>query len=114
MLLFELKKTFMKGLKIGIDLNDLDTLFFSPKYFIDFGNRLESVIDNHRNALDKIKQNLNSNINRKSLPSNVIMTEEFVKCGKESCNKCRHGPYYYGYWRDKNGKLKKKYIGISK
>jgi hypothetical protein len=24
---------------------------------------------------------------------------------------CPHGRYYYAYWKDENGKLKKKYIG---
>jgi hypothetical protein len=24
---------------------------------------------------------------------------------------CPHGPYYYAYWKNDNGKLKKKYIG---
>ncbi|HET9805395.1 MAG TPA: hypothetical protein VFP49_00650 [Nitrososphaeraceae archaeon] len=26
------------------------------------------------------------------------------------CIGCKHGPYYYAYWKDKSGKLKKKYI----
>lgn len=39
---------------------------------------------------------------------------EYIKCGKKRC-KCydttyRHGPYWYGYFRE-NGKLKKVYIG---
>jgi hypothetical protein len=24
---------------------------------------------------------------------------------------CPHGPYFYAYWKDEHGKLKKKYIG---
>lgn len=35
---------------------------------------------------------------------------EFVKCGKSTCKKCPHGPYWYVYWREGN-KVRKKYIG---
>jgi hypothetical protein len=115
MLLFDLKESLIrKGLEIGIDLNNLNPIPFSPKYLDDFGNRYESILDKHKNALDKIKQKAYSNkINRKSIPSNATIRREYTKCGKECCNICKHGPYYYGYWREK-GKLKKKYIGINK
>jgi len=33
-----------------------------------------------------------------------------VKCGKESCNSCPHGPYWYAEWTEK-GKRKTKYLG---
>ena len=47
------------------------------------------------------------------IPKNANIREEFVKCGKENCNDCPHGPYYYAYWRDVNTKkLKKKYLGV--
>lgn len=50
-----------------------------------------------------------------SIPSNATIREEFIKCGKEICDMCPHGPYYYAYWKDKvNGKskLRKKYLGV--
>ncbi len=48
-----------------------------------------------------------------TLPSNHTVKVEFVKCGKEFCLQCPHGPYYYAYWRDTiTKKLKKKYLGI--
>ena len=49
-----------------------------------------------------------------SLPKNATIREEFVKCGKDSCERCPHGPYYYAYWKDNvngNSILKKKYLG---
>ena len=47
-----------------------------------------------------------------TLPSNHTIREEFVKCGKEFCLQCPHGPYYYAYWKDSTTKkLKKKYLG---
>ncbi|MGD9673197.1 MAG: hypothetical protein AB7U98_06945 [Candidatus Nitrosocosmicus sp.] len=48
-----------------------------------------------------------------TLPSNHTIREEFVKCGKEFCLQCPHGPYYYAYWKDSTTKkLKKKYLGV--
>ncbi len=45
------------------------------------------------------------------VPKNSNIRKEFVKCGKENCFNCPHGPYYYAYWRDVSSKkLKKKYL----
>jgi len=52
-----------------------------------------------------------ANRNFKVIPKNATIREEYVRCGNNFCLKCEHGPYYYAYWRDKSGKLKKKYIG---
>jgi len=49
--------------------------------------------------------------NYKSIPSGATIKKEYVKCGNPYCHRCKHGPYYYGYWKE-NGKLKKKYIGL--
>lgn len=35
-----------------------------------------------------------------TVPKNANIREEFVKCGKENCNDCPHGPYFYAYWKD--------------
>ena len=54
-----------------------------------------------------------ANRNFKIIPQNATIRVEYVKCGKDFCLKCEHGPYYYAYWRDEKNdrKLKKKYIG---
>jgi hypothetical protein len=89
-----------------------------------------SILDNHKLSLDKmyekagsiIKQGekliveMNSkmeiaNKNSKTIPKNATIRKEYVKCGKDFCLRCEHGPYYYAYWREESGKLKKKYIG---
>jgi hypothetical protein len=50
-----------------------------------------------------------------TIPSHHKIREEFVKCGKEFCLQCPHGPYYYAYWKDSTTKkLKKKYVGVIK
>ena len=35
---------------------------------------------------------------------------ESVRCGKEGCRTCPHGPYWYAYYRE-GEKLKSRYIG---
>lgn len=44
----------------------------------------------------------------------VTYRQQFTRCGKERCRKCRegagHGPYWYAYW-SKNGRTVSKYIG---
>jgi len=52
-----------------------------------------------------------SSTNFNSIPSSATIRKEYVKCGNPYCYRCKHGPYYYGYWKE-NGKLKKKYIGL--
>ncbi len=51
------------------------------------------------------------------MPKNATIREEFIKCGKDICNLCPHGPYYYAYWKDKTkddnkSKLRKRYLGV--
>ena len=40
----------------------------------------------------------------------VTYRQEQVRCGKESCTRCPHGPYWYAYWRE-DGRLRSRYIG---
>lgn len=43
-------------------------------------------------------------------PANVNLRQQMVKCGRDSCTSCPHGPYWYAYWREE-GKRKSKYLG---
>ncbi|MBO0790397.1 MAG: tetratricopeptide repeat protein [Ktedonobacteraceae bacterium] len=47
--------------------------------------------------------------------SKVTYRQQFTRCGKQRCRKCRegsgHGPYWYAYWSEK-GRTMSKYIGI--
>jgi len=38
------------------------------------------------------------------------IVSKYVKCGKEGCKKCPHGPYYYLVYKE-GGKTRWKYIG---
>jgi hypothetical protein len=65
---------------------------------------------------EKVLVKINSKIQKSSrnfefIPKKATIRKEYIKCGKYLCLGCNHGPYYYAYWRDENGKLKKKYIG---
>jgi hypothetical protein len=40
----------------------------------------------------------------------VTYRRESVRCGKDGCTRCPHGPYWYAYYRE-DGRLKSRYIG---
>lgn len=42
--------------------------------------------------------------------SGVTYRRESVRCGKQGCTRCPHGPYWYAYYRE-GGRLKSRYIG---
>ena len=48
------------------------------------------------------------------MSSKVTYRQQFTRCGKPRCRKCRegagHGPYWYAYWSEK-GRTVSKYIG---
>jgi hypothetical protein len=45
----------------------------------------------------------------------ITYQRQFRKCGKANCYKCKekasHGPYWYAFWRNDNGRLRSGYIG---
>ena len=43
-------------------------------------------------------------------PARVSYRQEHVRCGKEGCRACPHGPYWYAYWKE-DGRTRKQYIG---
>lgn len=48
------------------------------------------------------------------MSSKVTYRQQFTRCGKQRCRKCKegagHGPYWYAYW-SVNGRTVSKYIG---
>lgn len=40
----------------------------------------------------------------------VTFRRQSVRCGKEGCTRCPHGPYWYAYWRE-GGRSRSRYIG---
>lgn len=44
------------------------------------------------------------------LPAGVRYRQQTVRCGRDSCTACPHGPYWYAFWRE-DGRRRKRYIG---
>ena len=40
----------------------------------------------------------------------VTYRQEHVRCGKDRCQSCPHGPYWYAYWKE-DGRTRSRYIG---
>jgi hypothetical protein len=40
----------------------------------------------------------------------VTFRQDMVRCGREGCTQCPHGPYWYAYWRE-GGRLRSRYLG---
>lgn len=40
----------------------------------------------------------------------VRYREQLVRCGKENCSRCPHGPYWYAYWSE-DGRRRSAYLG---
>jgi hypothetical protein len=45
-----------------------------------------------------------------AVPGRVTYRQEEVRCGRPTCTRCPHGPYWYAYWREE-GRLRSRYIG---
>ncbi|HEX2028382.1 MAG TPA: hypothetical protein VHF25_10330 [Nitriliruptorales bacterium] len=43
-------------------------------------------------------------------PGKVTYRQEQVRCGKQRCRSCPHGPYWYAYWKE-DGRTRSRYIG---
>ena len=72
---------------------------------------IEKAKSEELRSVAKVKSGqLTSTNNSRKLPGNATIRKEYVRCGKVHCP-CKHGPYYYAYWRNDSGNLKKKYIG---
>ena len=60
--------------------------------------------------------NVKEQIDNKVMQSKITYRQQFTRCGKQRCRKCRdgegHGPYWYAYWSEK-GRTVSKYIGVS-
>ncbi len=71
--------------------------FLLPSQYCDGDN--ENMKDKVKDILTKNRHFKEmENLSKKrlnSIPKNVKIRVEFIKCGKVACNLCPHGPYYY-------------------
>lgn len=113
----------------GYDFNKLISKQFPDKQNIfrisdeqlDKNSRLYNKINSNFCIRSICNKKNDSNLTRViEIPEKYTLREEYVRCGKQKTNKCKsccHGPYYYGYWREKlldsnESILRKKYLGI--
>jgi hypothetical protein len=45
-----------------------------------------------------------------ALPPTLRYRQDMVRCGRSTCTRCPHGPYWYAYWKE-DGRTRKRYIG---
>jgi hypothetical protein len=87
-------------------------LDFIPEHFYKLLSDSNGLIFRSRERFSRINRLKETSINNyEYVPSDATIRKEYVKCGNYYCYRCKHGPYYYAYWRDEKGKLRKKYIG---
>jgi len=103
-------------------LND-DSIFLKPTPWPKLKRRIDKLLERNAKFIAKVEcqklrsatkvqvEELTSTNNSRNLPNNATIRQEYVKCGKSDCPQVKHGPYFYAYWKDDNGKLRKKYIG---
>lgn len=46
----------------------------------------------------------------RDLPAGLRYRQEHVRCGRDTCTTCPHGPYWYAYWKQ-DGRTRRRYIG---
>jgi len=109
-----LKKEYRNSLTDYTIFNEFSKDDRIPKYYKDMHTRSDTFIEKAQKFTGDLKsEKITSEYNYHLIPENATIRAEYVKCGNYNCNGCLHGPYFYGYWKDKkSGKLKKKYLGI--
>jgi hypothetical protein len=73
--------------------------------------QLEGTMSKVDSLVNSFNKNMRSCLyNYFQTPENSRIKEKFIKCGKNNCNSCLHGPYYYAYWIEENNNGRKKYL----
>ncbi len=88
-----------------------DWIFLKPIPLPKLLKRINKVLEKTTRLIAKVEsEKLASTNNSRKIPSNATIREEYIRCGKSECTS-EHGPYYYAYWKNDKGKLRKKCIG---
>ncbi len=69
--------------------------------------RLQEVLDERRAA-----QSFAAPMRAEKQVGSITFRYETVRCGKDNCSRCPHGPYWYAYWKE-GGRTRSRYIGRS-
>lgn len=76
---------------------------------------LDAVKDLDEHDLRRLQILTRAQLERAGVPTSdseprVSMRKQMVRCGKDGCTTCPHGPYWYAYWTE-NGKRRTRYVG---
>jgi hypothetical protein len=76
---------------------------------------LDAVLDMDEHELRRLLILARSRLESKgdhfaSAAPNVRIRPQYVRCGKDNCRRCPHGPYWYAYWTE-DGRRRSRYVG---
>ena len=71
---------------------------------------LEILGELSESDLRRLQFLIDNKLNEKVDKNKVSYRKKNIKCGKESCQSCPHGPYWYAEWSE-GGVRKSKYLG---
>ena len=71
---------------------------------------LEAIAELNESELKRLKLLIDNKLNLDINETKISYRSKNIKCGRESCNSCPHGPYWYAEWTEK-GKRRTKYLG---
>ena len=71
---------------------------------------LEAIAELSDSDLKRLKLLIDNKLDGGVNPKKISYRSKEIKCGRESCNSCPHGPYWYAEWTE-SGKRKTKYLG---
>ena len=76
---------------------------------------LDAVREMDEHELRRLLILAQARLERRGVPvgngaAKVSLRQQHVRCGKQSCTSCPHGPYWYAYWTEE-GKRRSRYIG---
>jgi hypothetical protein len=81
----------------------------------EIDERLQEVLEERRagrpSSVETFRRNDSTRRVEKQIGS-ITFRYETVRCGKQNCSRCPHGPYWYAYWKE-GGRTRSRYIGRS-
>ena len=71
---------------------------------------LEAISELGESDLKRLRILIDNKLGTAINEQKISYRQKSIKCGRESCNSCPHGPYWYDEWSE-NGKRNTKYLG---
>ena len=71
---------------------------------------LEAISELGESDLKRLRILIDNKLGPTGNEQKISYRQKLIKCGRESCNSCPHGPYWYAEWSE-NGKRSTKYLG---